>query len=197
MEESQAILRLKQGDWTGLETLVQNHQTPALHAAFLILQDRAAAEDVVQEAFLNAARKIAQFDAGRPFRPWFLRSVINAALKAAKQQSRLVSLNGDEPDERPGLAARLADPRAGPDESLEAAETRRAVRSALDLLTPKQRAAIVMRYYLEMPAEEMVHATGASLAAVKWSLHAARRRLHKLLGAFRDESIPLQSDERE
>ena len=59
MDELQAIMRLKKGDWTGLETLVKNHQLPALHAAYMIVQDHTLAQDIVQEAFITASQRIA------------------------------------------------------------------------------------------------------------------------------------------
>ena len=95
MDEQQAIARLKQGDLSGLEFLVQQHQAKAIHTAYLILGDPAQAEDLVQTAFLRVARKINQFDDRRAFRPWFLRAIVHDALKAAKRQQRSLSL--DEP----------------------------------------------------------------------------------------------------
>jgi RNA polymerase sigma-70 factor, ECF subfamily len=54
-----------------------------VRAACLITRDVALAEDVVQEAFLQAYRSIRHFDLSRPFGPWFMRSVVHAAVKAA------------------------------------------------------------------------------------------------------------------
>jgi RNA polymerase sigma-70 factor (ECF subfamily) len=78
-EEHQAIARLKQGDLAGLEFLVRQYQAQAVQTAYLILGDRFLAEDIAQTAFLKAAWKIDQFDAQRPFRPWFLRVVKNVS----------------------------------------------------------------------------------------------------------------------
>lgn len=188
MDETQAIMRLKKGDWTGLETLVHHHQLPALHAAYLIVQDHALAQDLVQEAFLTASQRIAQFDETRPFRPWFLRSVINAALKATKRQTRFISLNGHDTAETDEMAKWLADPDADLETFIETNETRQTVRYALKKLTPKQRAVLVMRFYLGMTADEITRELGSSLPAVKWSLHAGRERLRQLLQSFNDET---------
>ena len=182
MDEQQAIARMKAGDWSGLEPLVHAYQTQALHAAYLIVQDHALAEDLVQEAFLTVYLKIGQFDENRPFRPWFLKSVVNAAIKAARRQNRLVSLNGDDPDKAPGLLERLVSGSPAPEDWVVTEENRRAVWAALAQLSPVQRAAVVMRHYLEMSAVEMAQETSGSVAAVKWRLHAARRRLKKILG---------------
>ena len=75
--------RLKQGDAGGLEYLVRAHQVRAIRTAFLITGDRGLAEEVVQETFLRLLRSIRTFDSARPFEPWFLRSVVNAALRVA------------------------------------------------------------------------------------------------------------------
>ena len=83
MEERRAVERLKTGDIGGLEALVRSHQTRAVRAAYLILRDRALAEDVVQAAFVRAYERIASFDEGRPFGPWFMKVVVNDAIKAA------------------------------------------------------------------------------------------------------------------
>ncbi|HUM72558.1 MAG TPA: sigma factor, partial [Chloroflexota bacterium] len=75
MEDRIAISRLKQGDLNGLETLVKRYQATAVHAAYLILYDRALAEDVAQAAFVKTAERIQQFDETRPLAPWLYRMV--------------------------------------------------------------------------------------------------------------------------
>jgi RNA polymerase sigma-70 factor (ECF subfamily) len=177
MDEKQAIACLKQGDPNGLEALVRLHQLRALRAAGLITGDRAAAEDIVQNAFLRAAERIGQFDAERPFGPWFLRIVANDSIKAAQHRKRQVSLDDGER----GEPIDLADPAPLPEEIIETGEFRQAVRRALGKLPPAQRAAIVMRYYLGMSEEEMTEEMDSPAGTVKWRLHAARRRLESLL----------------
>jgi len=89
MDEAKAIAQLKAGNIDALRTLVNYHQVQAVQAAILITQDRATAEDIVQNAFLRCFERAELFDAARPFRPWFLRMVINDALKAACKQSAI------------------------------------------------------------------------------------------------------------
>ena len=181
MEENQAIARLKQGDLSGLEELVQRYQVRAVQAAYLVVRDRPLAEDVVQAAFIRASEKIGQFDDRRPFGPWFLRSVIHAAIKVAGQQERLVPLDGDADGDLPALAERLASPEPLPEDWVESEETRRAVWQALGTLPPGQRAVIVMRHFLEMSDAEAAAELDRPLTTVKWWLHASRRRLRQLL----------------
>ena len=74
MEEWRAIARLKGGDIDGMEPLVRRHYARSVRAAYLILRDREAAEDVVQGAFARMPEGIKGFDEARSFGPWFLRS---------------------------------------------------------------------------------------------------------------------------
>jgi len=177
MEEREAIARLKRGDIGGLEALVRKYQVQAVRTAYLITRDRALAEDIVQAAFLRAYERIGQFDARRSFGPWFLRSVVNDALKAAARRKRQVSLEaGSEGEE-----TSLADPGPGPADLTEAAETRQTVWAALGKLPPAQRVTIVQRYYLNLSEVEMADELACPPGTVKWRLHAARKRLRTLL----------------
>lgn len=175
-EDIIAIRRLKSGDMGGLEALIRRYQVRAVRAAYLIVRDAATAEDVVQETFLKIFRHIQRFDETRPFEPYLLRSVVNAALDAAvppsKREQGSVSLESVEA-------------------WLKAAETvedqaawnalKRDIHHALDQLNPRQRAAIVMRYYLGMSEQEMAARLDARPGTVKWLLNEARSRLRGLL----------------
>jgi len=174
-----AIACLKQGNIEGMATLVQKYQVDAVHTALLIVGDPYLAEDIAQEAFLKAFRKIDQFDDSRPFRPWFLRIVINAALKSARRQNRSVPLI--EPEDGHFAAEWLIDPGPGPESLVETAELRESVWQALNKPTPDQRAAVVLRYFLEQDERTMIQELDRPSTTIKWWLHAARWRLRKLL----------------
>ncbi len=185
MEEQQAIARLKQGNLQGLEALVSLYQVRAVRAAVLITGDRILSEDIVQNAFIRAAERIEQYDLERPFGPWFLRSVVNDAIKATSRQKRFVSLD-DEHGER---TFDLRDPSSLPEEIVETRETRQAVWHALQKLPPNQRAVVVLRYYLGMSEDEMTKELQIPAGSIKWRLYAAKQRLAKLLS--RDISHPV------
>lgn len=182
MDDQEAISLLKGGDIGGLAALVRRHQGRGIQAAYLVTGDVGMAEDIVQTAFVRVYERIHQFDVGRPFRPWFLRIVINDAIKAARRRNWHVSLDSGEPS----LADLLADGNSGPAAQMEEAEYRRAVRAALDRLSPEQRAAIVMRYFLEMTEDEMVEAASWPRGTVKSRLYRARERLRGLLRPLAD-----------
>jgi RNA polymerase sigma-70 factor, ECF subfamily len=194
-DEQQAIAQLKQGNLAGLATLVQTHQVRAVHTALLIVGDLATAEEVVQEAFLQAYAKIDQFDDRRPFAPWFLRSVIHAAIKTAQKQRRMEPLE-EAPDPGPA-AAWLIDPSLGPQEMVEAAEVHEAVWQAIAQLSPDQRAAVVLRYFLDKSEKEMIQELGRPLTTIKWWLHAGRLQLRRLLNPSHDIEMESQEVEHE
>jgi RNA polymerase sigma-70 factor (ECF subfamily) len=181
MKDQIAISRLKQGDLNGLETLVSRYQAQAVHAAYMIVYDRSLAEDVVQAAFVKAAERIHQFDDERPFAPWFLRIVVNDALKLARKQKRDVSLDEQLDEPTAQLAKWLADPDLQPEQWVEQKETRHTILKAISSLPPGQRAVIVMRYYLDMSMGDMSTKTERPLSTIKWWLRDARKRLRSLL----------------
>jgi RNA polymerase sigma-70 factor, ECF subfamily len=173
MTEQEAVERLKARDISGLEELVRRYYTQAAQSAFLIVDDRSLAEDVAQSAFLNAYEHIGSFDSSRPFGPWFLRSVINSAIKTVSSRREIwFDAQGDN---------EVADPGAGAVETLEAAETRGEVLEALHKLSPAQRAAVIMKYYLDVSDVEASRLLEVPAGTVRRRLHDARKRLKKLL----------------
>jgi RNA polymerase sigma-70 factor, ECF subfamily len=176
MDELTAIRRLKAGDFGGLEYLMAQYQVKALRAAFLILRDQTEAEDVVQEVFLRMFQHPNYYDERRPFGPYLMRSVINAALNACRDEQKSVSLDGKlETVER--LIAQVA----SIESQVEYAQIKSELLDALGKLPPRQRAAIVQRYYLEMSEKEMAQALDAAPGTVKWLLNTARAGLRELL----------------
>jgi RNA polymerase sigma-70 factor, ECF subfamily len=177
VDEKQAIAQLKKGDLDGLETLVNLYQLQAIRTVCLIIGDSSQSEDIVQTAFIRAAERIYQFDDRRDFKPWFMSSVIHDALKFLNRQNRFVSLEANEETE----TSILFDPSPLPEELLETRETSEAVWRALQELNPKKRAAMVMRYYLDMHEDEIARELNGASGSVKWWLFAARQQLKKRL----------------
>ncbi|CAG0978391.1 ECF RNA polymerase sigma factor SigW [Anaerolineales bacterium] len=177
MDDAQAIRRLKGGDLGGLAILMERYQVRAARAAFLITHDQSVAQDVVQETLIRICQRIHQFDESRPFEPYLMRSVVHAALNTVRGSDRLVSLE-DESDE----VESLLDCAASVESQVEYAQLQQKILNALSKLSPRQRAVIVQRYYLEMSEQEMASALDAAPGTVKWLLNAARGQLRRLLG---------------
>ena len=181
MDDLQAIQRLKDGDIGGLEVLVTRYQDKAVRTAFLITHDEDESEDIVQDTFMRIYRRIHQFDLSRPFEPYLLRSVVNAALNIAQKSNRYLSLECDL-DQVEGLLSQAALVEL----DVEYLQLKQKIIVALARLEPRQRAVIVQRYYLEMSEKEMAVALDTAPGTVKWLLNAARARLRDLLGSERN-----------
>ncbi len=184
MNETDAITQMKAGNIAGLKTLIEMYQVKAVQAAVLITQDRGAAEDIVQDAFLRSYERITQFDSSRPFSPWFLQMVINDALKAANKQRRHVSLDIDEDYSYQKIIDKLDATKDEPEDLVQRNELSEAIGKALGQLSPRQRAVIVQRYYLGLSEREMSDKLDCAPGTIKWHLNTARERLKVLLMPF-------------
>jgi RNA polymerase sigma-70 factor (ECF subfamily) len=133
------------GSEADLELLFRRHWPRAYRAAFLIVHDHAAAEDIAQEAFVAAIRRLDRFDRRRPFAPWLGAIVANRAIDwaRARRSRREVAEAGPE----------LASPPEPP-----IGRYSEEVLSALAGLSPEHRAVVVMRYVLELTPGEIASA---------------------------------------
>jgi len=190
MDEDQAIALLKSGNIAGLAVLVERYQLEAIRTAFLIVRDRAAAEDIVQSAFLRIYDRIEQFDQTRPFRPYFLRVVANAAIRRARQQNRTISIEA-EVSENVRLLDSMADNNPSPEELLEQTETEAEVAALLAQLPPEQRAVLVLKHYVGLTGAEIADQLDIPAGTVRWRLHAARQFLR---GVVRRLGQPFESE---
>ena len=182
MDEKESISLLKQGDFIGLETLVVHYQVLAVHAAQLIVRDRSLAEEAVQDAFLRASERIHQFDQTRAFKPWFMRIVVNTTLKKVRHEQKVFSFSDAEADaDAIAIAEWLRDPNILPEEQVMANETAETVKRALNLLSPEQRAVVVMRYFLGMRESEIAQIVDRPTSTVKWWFRGAYQNLKELL----------------
>jgi RNA polymerase sigma-70 factor (ECF subfamily) len=181
LQAQQAIRRLKRGEIAGLECLIARYQAKALRTAFLITHDEPMAEDVVQDAFVRFYQRAAYFDEARPFEPYFMRTVINAALNCLEHEQKGQPCSDADLSELENLLEQAA----SVEEQVEFSTLRWQIAEALEKLPPRQRAVIVQRYYLEMSEKEMSQALDSPPGTVKWLLNAARDRLRSLLGSER------------
>lgn len=161
------------GSEADLELLFRRHWPRAYRAAFLIVHDHAAAEDIAQEALVAAVRRLERFDRRRPFGPWLGAIVTNRAIdwSRARESRRETS----EPASEPALAA---DPLAR--------TYSQEVLTALRALSPEHRAVVVMRYVLEYTPGEIARALELPRGTVNSRL---RRGLDSLEAQLREVEL--------
>jgi RNA polymerase sigma-70 factor (ECF subfamily) len=183
MEDLQAIRRLKRGDISGLECLIARYHGKALRTAFLITHNEPLAEDVVQDVFIRFYQRAKCFDEARPFEPYFLRSVANAALNCIEREKKGKYF----PDRDISEVENLLEEAASVEDQVEFNRLKWQISEALAGLPPRQRAVIVQRYYLEMSEKDMSDALDSPPGTIKWLLNAGRARLRALLSSERIE----------
>jgi RNA polymerase sigma-70 factor (ECF subfamily) len=137
-----SVRRARDGSAVALDELFKAHWPAAHRAAYLIVHDSAAAEDIAQEAFLAAIRALDRFDRRRPFGPWLHRIVVNRAIDHAR--SRAI---------RREVGAELV-PEAAAPEWTRAAYSDETM-AALGTLPPDHRGVIVLRHLLEYTPGEI------------------------------------------
>ncbi len=152
----------QEGSDEAMEALFRVHWGPAHRAAFLIVRDAAAAEDIAQEAFLAAIRALDRFDRRRPFGPWLHRIVVNRAIDWAR--ARALRREVWEPVECEAAQER---PEGWSDE----------VVAALAVLDADQRAAVVLRHLLEYTPGEIADFLEIPRGTVNSRLRRALDRL--------------------
>jgi RNA polymerase sigma-70 factor (ECF subfamily) len=158
-----ALVRAAQrGDAEALERLFRAHWGMAHRAAYLVVHDAAAAEDIAQEAFLAAVRALDRFDRRRPFGPWLHRIVVNRAIDHARARGLRHEV---ELEERAAASEEPAD--------LDG------IVAALAVLPPDQRAAIVLRHLLGYTPGEIAGLLGLPRGTVN-------SRLRRGLDAMRE-----------
>ncbi len=132
--------------------------------AYLILRDRAEAEDTVIETLLTAFERGGAIRDERALRAWLLRVVTNEALGRRRRTARLVRLD-------------LTPDSAGAGDLATEATTRLSLLDGVDALPPRMRAALVLRYYADLSVDEVATALGKSPNTIKAQLQAALDRL--------------------
>ncbi len=142
--------------------------------------DPAAAQDILQEAFIKMYRNLNDFDPRLPFSNWAYRIVRNETLNAYRKESRRQTLSLDgEDDYGASLMEILADGTDLP-EAFSRAELQQKIRQALDLLSPKYRDVLVLKYLEEMDYSQMSEILKKPMGTVATLLSRAKEQFRKI-----------------
>lgn len=158
--------RARSGDKKAFEDLLRPLLGSAARLAFGMLQDREEAEDAVQEAALKAYRRLGNLREGSPFAPWFFGIVANECRSALRRPWRRV--------------LRLPGP-WGSDSTAPEFSRNADLRRALKVLTNKERAAILLHFYLDLPLDQVATSLHMSVAGIKSRINRSFRKLRPAL----------------
>jgi RNA polymerase sigma-70 factor (ECF subfamily) len=177
MDEGDLTARARAGDREAFATLVLRYAGPARRIARAILLDAEDAEDAAQDGFLAALKGLERYDSTRPFGPWLLRIVANAA--SDRRRRRRVRATEPLPETAPST-------RAGPDRLTERGALRESLRAALATLPARQRIAVVMFDVEGYSHRDIAGVLGVAEGTVRSDVFHARRALRAALGAWQD-----------
>ena len=181
------VRRAKAGELTAFEELVSRHERQIYSLALRLLQNPHDAEDITQQAFLNALEHLAGFREEASFATWLNRIATFAALKVIRKRKGLdtVSLEATtEPQEDYDSIPHpeyITDWKESPERLVERNETRRLLDEALGQLDEKHRLVFLLRDVEGLSVKETAAALGLSEANVKVRLLRARLQLRELL----------------
>jgi RNA polymerase sigma-70 factor (ECF subfamily) len=181
--EGSLVRDAQRGSEEALEELFRRHWRRAHRAAYLVVGDAAAAEDIAQESFLAAIRALDRFDRRRPFGPWLHRITVNRAIdwtraRAIRRETAMPP--GGEPE--PSPVGHHPEPPAPPPERLSDA-----LLEALHSLEPEQRAVVVLRHLLGYTPGEIGEMLGLPRGTVNSRMRRALDRLRPVIEAERRE----------
>ena len=163
--ETELVQAARQGDGSAFAELLRPQYQPAFRVAYGLLHDPDEAEDAVQEAAFKAWRRLGNLREGSSLRPWFLAIVANQCRNVSR--SKRWSVVKTEP---PDAEARSVDVAAAVD-----------LRRALRRLGHDERLIVVLRYYLDMPFDEIATTLGISPKAARNRVERAVRRLRPIV----------------
>lgn len=176
--DEQLLARYRQGDRGAFAQLVERYQRELFHFLIRFLGDRAAAEDVFQEAFLQVHQSADQFDPERRFRPWLFTIAANKARDLMRSQARRptnpLQASISPGDEESGQFIDLMSAAAEmPGEPMERAELQQLVQKTVNAMPEHLREILLLSYFHQFPYKQISDILNIPLGTVKSRLHAA------------------------
>ena len=176
--DEQLLTEYRQGDKSSFAKLMARYQRELYHFLVRFLGDRAAAEDVFQETFLQVHQSAAQFDPSRRFRPWLFTIAANKARDLIRSQARRptnplqASINSSD-DESGEFIDLMEAASSLPGEPLEREELQQQVQKTVMGMPEHLREILLLSYFHQFPYKQIGDILDIPLGTVKSRLHAA------------------------
>jgi len=171
IEETGIIRTVLEGDAESFRLLVQRYQKPVIRMIANIINDRHICQDVAQEVFLTAYKKLSSFDPARSsFSTWLFTIARNKSINAMKKR-RIPSFSN--PPERMDLS--------NPVDSLARDELFAKLNHALEALSPGHRRALVLAEFENLPYEQIAQIEGVKIGTIKSRINRAKHRLKSVM----------------
>lgn len=178
LRDEEVVARYRDGDQAAFEELVGRFRQELFHFLVRFVSNRAAAEDLFQETFLQVHLSIHTFDLSRNFKPWLFTIAANKARdwlrRNSRQQAAPLSamVDSSQDDGRTFIDLLEADLPL-PTEDMEKQETRELVQEVIGALPDHLREVLLLAYFHRFAYKEIAAMLGIPLGTVKSRLHAA------------------------
>jgi len=183
--DEELLGRFCRGQTEAFGLLVRRYERELYGYLRRYLGDSSLAEDVFQNTFLQLYVKSAQYESGRPFRPWLYTIATHQAIDALRRNARhqVLSLEQKREDNANGEMRRLLDTLEShgpsPMDNLSAQERKDRVRAGVDRLPDFLRDVVLLAYYQGLKYREIAEILGIPVGTVKSRLHAALNKLQE------------------
>ncbi len=187
MSDAEIMLRVREGDDSGFDLLIQKYHKPIIHFMFRMVHNQAVAEELAQEVFLRVYRSRHTYRAEARFTTWLYRIATNLGVNHArdtKHERTAQSVYLDQPDPETGTTPDVADPGATVEQELVRDERMRAIRQHVMALPERQRTAVLMHKYQGLDYKQIGEALKLSESATKSLLFRAYQTLRERLKDF-------------
>jgi RNA polymerase sigma-70 factor (ECF subfamily) len=185
--DADIMLRVKTGDQSAFEYLVQKYRRPMVSFMYRMARNSAAAEDLAQEVFLRVYRSRETYEASAKFTTWLYRIATNLAVNHARDSRHErpeVQVSLDEPDDDTGTTLELPDASLNAEQQMVRRERMLAIRRKVEALPEQQRLAVIMHKYQQMDYKQIADVLKKSESATKSLLFRAYETLRDQLKEF-------------
>ncbi len=184
-ENVRLMLRVKEGDVASFEKLVELHQRAVIGTVARMLNNLDDAHDIAQQVFVRVWRSASRYEPSAKFTTWLFTITRNLVFNEVRRRGRKreVSIEAEQEEHHYETAAPS---RTNPDTVAQQEELERAIDQAIASLPEKQRLAVSLRRYEDMPYEEICVVLDMSLSAVKSLIFRARNILKEKLAGYLD-----------
>jgi RNA polymerase sigma-70 factor (ECF subfamily) len=176
-----AAARAKAGDADAFRVLVERHSRPLFRLAFRMTGNEQDAEDIVQDTFLRAYRRIGKFDERASFGTWLYRITVNCSLDLVRARKRRSEQSGPANPEMDDLMQSLPSTGATPDRMAMSGEARQRIAEAMEELSASERTAFVLRHFEGMCIDEVSRVLGCRPGAARHCVFRAVQKLRRAL----------------
>jgi RNA polymerase sigma-70 factor (ECF subfamily) len=187
MSDAEIMLRVREGDDSGFDLLIQKYRNPIIHFMFRMVHNQAVAEELAQEVFLRVYRSRHTYRAEARFTTWLYRIATNLGVNHArdtKYERSAQNVYLDQPDPETGSTPDVADLTASVEQELVRDERMRAIRQHVLALPERQRTAVLMHKYQGLDYKQIGEVLKLSESATKSLLFRAYQTLRERLKDF-------------